>query len=223
MFKARVDQLVFDFNCQLVDYVDPSWLGKAERPLLQRLGESSDPQARAWASQWLLAHFGLGHSIDFDFTQPSKRLLLLDGATLRDLALLVGLSSLTHLLRTWVTRERLLRLRDALGVPLFEFYLAHVLTAKPVGRLLVAGEPAAAQLQGPQLLQHATRFGTALLLLACDAPASAALRRAQLKFEYAAGAATRARALPTQRQRAIVDFSVGCVIRLRHPSWHWLF
>jgi YOP proteins translocation protein K (YscK) len=226
MFAASVDQRVFDFNCRPLDYIDPSWLDAHERPVVQRLAASDDAQARSLASGWLLDRFDLAHSHDFDFTYPAKRLLLLDAAALRDISLLLGLAALSHWLRTWVTRAEQQRLQGALGEPLFEFYMSHVLRWPPVARLVLSGERRRALLEGgtgTAPLQASARLGATLLLLSCDAPGNPSLRRGQLKFSRELGRVERTRPLPEARQQAVVEFCVACVIRERHPSWHWLF
>lgn len=223
MFKAHVDQLVYDFNCRPLDYVDTSWLDDHERAPIERLVMSGDPQARAQASAWLLRRFALDDTCDFDFAQPAKRLLLLDGETLRDLSLFLGLSALGRWLRTWVERTQQLRLRDAVGTSAFEWYVAHVLPRAPIARWRLEREQAERLLRGPQLLQAAARAGAQLLLLGADAPGAPAMRRAQLKLPRAVAEVRRDKPLPDERREAVAEFCIGCVIRERHPAWHWLF
>jgi len=223
VFAAQVDQRVFDFNCRPLDYVDPSWLDEPQRQAIERLSRSDDTQARALASSWLLEHFKLADTHDFDFTHAAKRLLLLDPPALRDLALLLGLSALTHALRTLVMRSQQLQLCAVLGEPLFDFYTAHVLPRPPVARLMLDTQRNVDLLTGTHLLHASASFGTALLLLGCDMPGSPAPQRARLKFARALGDVRRARRLPKARCEAVVAFCIDCVIHQRHPSWHWLF
>jgi type III secretion protein K len=221
VFRAKVDQLVYDFNCRPVDYVDPGWLAEPERAPIERLNHSADAQARACASKWLLQRFGLIDAYDFEFTLPEKRLLLLDAGTLRDLALFVGLAALTPLLRTWITGARLLQLRRALGQSAFEFHLDHVLPHPAIARYRLVPERAEGLLDAGELPRLTTRLGALLLLLSADAPGSPALRRGLLKLPN--GVPQRARALPAKRREAVTGFCINTVIRIRHPQWHWLF
>jgi hypothetical protein len=223
MFKAQVDQLVYDFNCQPIGYVDVSWLDDSERAPIARLAASADPQARALASCWLLERFGLHGAYDFEFTLPSKRLLLLDAAALSELSLFLGLSALGHRLRTWVLGSQQVHLRDAVGENAFAFYVDRVLPHPPVARWLLGREQAMRQLEGPVLLQSVMRIGALLLLMGADAPGTPALRRAQLKLPRPAADVNRVKPMSPQRQRAVLEFCVGCVIRERYTSWHWLF
>ncbi len=223
MFKAPVDQLVYDFNCRPLDYVDASWLDDHERATFERLARSTDEQARALASAWLLRRFALDDACDFDFAQPARRLLLLDPATLRDLSLFLGLSALGRWLRTWVERARQLQLREAVGPSAFEWYVSHVLPRPPAARWNLAREQADKLLRGPQLLHVTARIGSHLLLLGADTPGGPAMRRAQLKLPRAAAEIRRGSPLSDARREAIAEFCIGCVIRERHPAWHWLF
>ena len=248
VFAADIDQCVYDFNCRPLGYVDPSWLDERTRPVVARLGESGDAQAKALASSWLLRRFvlcadqptgpgfvGLQHDaqdgaqqdatrhFDFDFTEAAKRILLLDPPALNDVALLLGLSSLAHSLRKCVLRSQQLQLLDLLGEPLFVFFTEQVLAREPVARLVLDSQHRARLLADDSLLHTSARFGATLLLLSCDAPGSVSHQRARLKFTRAIGDVQRSRPLPEPRRDAVVEFSIDCVIRGRHPAWHWLF
>ena len=238
VFAAEIDQCVYDFNCRPLGYVDPSWLDERARPVVARLGQSSDAQARALASSWLLRRFvffedkpanwfgaqeDATRRFDFDFTEAAKRILLLDPRALNDVALLLGLSSLAHSLRKCVLRSQQLQLRDLLGEPLFVFFTEQVLTREPVARLVLDAQRRARLLSDGSLLHTCARFGATLLLLSCAAPGSPSFERARLKFARALGDVQRTRPLPEPRRNAVVEFSIDCVIRERHPQWHWLF
>jgi YOP proteins translocation protein K (YscK) len=248
VFAADIDQCVYDFNCRPLGYVDPSWLDERTRPVVARLGDSGDAQARALASSWLLRRLvfcedkpaGSGRvgaqdgaqdraqqdarpHFDFDFTEAAKRILLLDPPALNDVALLLGLSSLAHSLRKCVLRSQQLQLRELLGEPLFVFFTEQVLAREPVARLVLDAQRRARLLSDDSLLPTCARFGATLLLLSCDAPGSPSLERARLKFARAIGSVQRSRPLPEPRRDAVVEFSIDCVIRERHPAWHWLF
>jgi YOP proteins translocation protein K (YscK) len=238
VFAAHIDQCVYDFNCRPLGYVDPSWLDERTRPVVARLGESGDAQARALASRWLLRQFvfsgdepagpmaaqeDAARHFDFDFTEAGKRILLLDPPALNDVALLLGLSSLAHSLRKCVLRAQQLQLRELLGEPLFVFFTEQVLAREPVARLVLDAPRRARLLTDDSLLPTCARFGATLLLLSCDAPGSPSLERARLKFARAIGGVQRTRPLPEPRRDAVVEFSIDCVICERHPAWHWLF
>jgi YOP proteins translocation protein K (YscK) len=223
MFAARVDQLVFDFNCRPSSYIDPSWLPPEVHSAMQRLVDATDSQSRGQVDLWLLEHFDLSDKTDFDFTHPASRLLLLDSAALRDMALLLGLSSLTHLLRTWVTRSRQLQIREAVGDDVFSFFNEHVLTWQPVSRPVVGKQVASKWAESGAWLQAARRFGTTLLLLSCGAVDHPSIKRAQLKFPKAHGELIRTKPLSPARQQAVLEFCIGCVVHHRHSPWHWLF
>jgi hypothetical protein len=227
MFEARIDQLVFDFNCRPSSYVDANWIDAARRPLLSRLAGSGDTQARAEADRWILQHMGLAGTHDFDFSPPGKRLLLLDAAALKDVARLLGLVSLMHMLRGWITRAQRQHLTDALGEDTARFVFSHLLRWPRVAHRVLDGtqrsrcaKPTSATVEW---VDDADCFGTELLLLSCDEPNAGAARRARLKLPPAATGQTRLRPLPPARRQAVLEFAIGCAVRERHPSWHWLF
>lgn len=221
MFAARVDQLVFDFNCRPLDYVHPSWIDAAHSATLERLSASRDTAARVHANDWLLRRFSLRGSGDFDFTTSAKRLLLLDGPALADVALWLGLSALVASLRTWVGRARQLELRDALGAERFEWFVGALLHTPPVARWPLPAQSHRSPCA--DVVALASGLGTRLLLLAADRPGSPSMRRAQLKLPRGTAAFERERGLSPRRAEAVVGFAVSTVIRQRHAAWHWLF
>jgi type III secretion protein K len=220
VFDARVDQLVYDFNCRPLAYAHASWLqAGAERAALERVSTSSDPSARAWANLWLLRRFGLLGRSDFDFAEPGKRLLLLDGAALRDLALWLGLSALLGSLRTWVRRADQLRLRQALGVERHDWFTEHLLPWPAVARWPLRPQDS----EPTQITALAERLGTRLLLCGADAPGGAAVQRARLKLPSGLCAPERKGPISAERREAVLTLCITKLIRERHPTWHWLF
>jgi hypothetical protein len=225
VFKARVDQLVFDFNCRPLDYVDARWIEEPHGSSVALVSASTDAQARGLADRWLLQHFALDNAFDFDFSQPAKRVLLLDAPTLRDIARLLGLATVMHVVRALVTREQLGRLRSAVGDDVFCFAREHMLAWPMVAHCVLGATQRASLSQGgDDLWSGLHRLGAHLLLAAGDTPQSAALRRAELKLPPAwRVSGQRTRPLSNALRQRVADFAIGCVLRKRHPSWHWLF
>jgi hypothetical protein len=227
MFEARIDQLVFDFNCRPSAYVHGGWIDETYRPLIERLACSGDAQARALADRWLLQHLDLAGAHDFDFTLPGKRLLLLDAAVLADIARLLGLASLMHMLRGWITRRQRARLAEALGEDTARFVFTHLLRWQRVAhRVLDLSQRVRYEhdrCNDTHWLADAERFGARLLLLACDAPHGSAVRRARFKLPPDTAGPIRQRALSPARRHAVLEFAIGCAVKERHPAWHWLF
>lgn len=222
MFEAKVDQLIYEFNCRPLGYVDESWVAPAYRPLLLRLRDSRDVQARASANTWLAGEFQLGHAVDFDFASPAKRLLLLEPRVLDDLALWVGLSGLSDQLRKWVDKPRRQALAQALGEAGHAFFLQHVLRWPPALRLAMPVPEPARWVPG-QALDLPRRLGAAVLLSGCGEPGDAAVLRGRLKLARPFGDIRRRMRLGEARMQRVLAFCIGCVIREREPAWHWLF
>jgi hypothetical protein len=225
MFDARVDQLVYDFNCRPLGYVHTSWLDPAEARFFERLRGSADAQARAAANGALMQRLGLGSSssdFDFDFAEPAKRLLLLDPAALQRFVFWLGLVGLAHELRTWVERERREVLAQAMGEEHLDFYLRHLLRW-PVVQRLAWPTAALRACDATALRGVAERSGTTLLLAAAGAAQMPAVRRGRLKLPRPAGRAHRRAPMTPERAQRIVGFALGCVLREKEPAWHWLF
>lgn len=222
MFDARMDQLVYDFNCRPLSYVHESWLDESDRGVLARLRHSDDAQARNHLNLWLLRRFGLAGEHEFDFSARARRLLLLEPAVFEALARWVGLAGLAHVLRHWVDRERRGTLRAALGDEGFEFFLRQLLPWPAVTRIARADkllEGAAAE----RLVDVAERLGATMLLSACGGADGAVARRAALKLRRCAVRARRGSAMAPARAERVVSFAVECVLRHREPTWQWLF
>jgi hypothetical protein len=227
MFEARIDQLVYDFNCRPSAYVHGGWIGDAQRPVIERMARSGDAQARAQADHWLSRHLGLAGVHDFEFSHPGKRLLLLDAPALADIARLLGLTCLMHMLRGWITRTQRNRLAEALGDGTARFVFEQLLHWPQVAhRVLDQGARRACERGNPgdtHWLVDAECFGARLLLLACDEPQGSAARRARFKLPPNWAIPERQRPLAPGRQRAVLEFAIGCAVKERHPAWHWLF
>jgi YOP proteins translocation protein K (YscK) len=225
MFETRIDQLVYDFNCRPLTYVDASWLAPEAAATIDRLRDSPDPQARSLANDWLMQHFALARDsadFDFEFAEPAKRLLLLDPRALCELALWVGVAGFAHELRKWVTREQRLLLKRALGEQDQRFFMQHVLRW-PVLRQLALPEARLLDSEAAALRQRAEQSGAALLLSAIGSPDEPAVRRATLKLPKNWQAWTRGADVTSESSQQVVAFVLGCVLRERSTEWHWLF
>lgn len=222
MLDARIDQLVYDFNCRPAGYVHETWLDVPERGVLARLRDADDAQTRARLNFWLLRRFALADQHEFDFSAPSRRLLLLEPPLLQALARWLGLAGMAHVLRQWVDRERRATLRAALGDDGFEFFLRKVLPWPAVARVAHA-DKLLAGVEAQRLLDVAERLG-ATMLLSLGGPAQGPVaRRAALKLGRAVVRARGGGTLSAQRAERVVSFSLECVLRHREPTWHWLF
>lgn len=222
MFEARIDQMVFDFNCRPLQYVDASWLPGDAQAALQRLRASNDSQALALANHWLGGQLSLESVVDFEFGDRAKRLVLLDPVTLRNVSLLVGMWGVSHVLRTWVLREQRAVLAAAVGHDLNDFYIRQALRWPDSVRVsaceALLGSAAAALLR-----LHLLRIGAGLLFSSIGEPGQPALRRAALKLPAGAFALPRRLRLRERQHQRVIEFAIGCVVQNRETAWHWLF
>jgi YOP proteins translocation protein K (YscK)/Bacterial type III secretion protein (HrpB4) len=223
MFDSRMDQLVYDFNVAPLDYVDASWLAASSRARVSGLAQSSDAGARGSASAWLLETLGLATHNDFEFSDPYKRLLLLEPQVLRDVVLFIGLSALSPLLRHWIEAPAQRHLQSELGADAYRFFCRHVLALPAAAVLSLSREQQGRLRDASRLASVVSRHGVALLFACCGGLAEPAVRRARLKFHRAVAGMQSSPVMSAQDKQSIGELAIGCVIRQRHPSWHWLF
>jgi YOP proteins translocation protein K (YscK) len=223
MFDAAIDQLVYDFNVAPLSYVDGTWIASRHRNSVLLLAESADPQARAAASAWLLDSLDLSSRSDFDFSDAHKRLLLLEPMVLRDVALFVGLSSLTPMLRHWLDAAAQRHVLAELGESAYAFFCRQVLPLPAVATLGLSPEKTARLRQPSQLLRIASRCGASLLFACGGGLQTPAVQRARLKFARAVGGVQKCPDLSPEDVQRVGELAIGRVLRERHRAWHWLF
>jgi hypothetical protein len=222
MFSAKIDQIVYDFNCAPLAYVDLSWLAPSCKQPVEFLRKTSDQQAKDAVNNWLLKQMDAANRFDFNFDVPHKRILLLDPRVLRDLSLLIGLNAAHHVISRWVRLEERQILKSCLGHDIYSFYRREVLHWPAVARLPVS-DVGLRRVPSEFLLSYLAKFGARLLLMSCDVAGSAAYARANWKLPKLFSSSRCYPALAQDRALRVADFCINCVVRTREPSWHWLF
>jgi hypothetical protein len=222
MFDSRIDQLVFDFNCRPLGYVDPSWLEPQERVAATLLSGSESAQAVGLINERLLGRLGLADAPAFDFMQVGKRLMLVDASVFQTAAFWLGIDAISHLLRQWIDPPRRLVLRDALSNDGMVFFSRHILPHPQVARFSFASQ-LVADCSSQHLQALARRCGAALLLSACGSLGDVGVRRAALKLPRQAVRLNRCKPMSPLRAQRVIDFAVHRYIGHKEPSWHWLF
>jgi hypothetical protein len=223
MFDSRMDQLVYDFNVAPLDYVDASWLASSRRASVTGLAQSTDAGARDGASAWLLEALGLATHSDFEFSDPYKRLLLLEPRVLRDVVLFIGLSALSPVVRHWIEAPVQRHLLAELGEDAYRFFCRHVLALPAAAPLALSLEKQSRLRNSSRLVSVISRYGVSLLFACCGGLAAPAVQRARLKFHRAVAGMQSSPSVTPQSMQTIGELAIGCVIRQRHLSWHWLF
>lgn len=210
-------RLVARFNLHPEQGLHPSWLPH-EWPLRHRTPQRWSAEAQSLLAELLRRQGLAGSEPLFNFDARLARLALLDGASLRRLAVYTGLCA--HL--------PLLKLRNEIGLHLrrqalrfdpgaVEFALDRVplatalkMDAQPlgerpsgIGRLVVA--------RGYRLLQGAVASA-----------GETALKRVQLKLPRRA-AQLSLPALRPRQLRQLDELMLSCIVPERLPQWDWLF
>ncbi len=118
--------LIYEFNLLPSRYIHPSWLeelwGEEMEPALLDVLRSRGRGERR-LSEIILTRLGMGRNFYFDFEDSSRRLALIDGATLEKLVFLVGLAVNYPSIARVVERKPLLALKSRLGERAYLFAL----------------------------------------------------------------------------------------------------
>jgi hypothetical protein len=216
--------LLVDFNLRLSRFAHRSWYGVM--PGLRSLEtEAFDTQGRPGAqwdrplSVWLAGELGVRGSLDWQMSEPQKRLWLLDTPTLERLAREVALA---------MHRDWLLRMIDGprvrdLSAKLDRGALQFVVQAVPERSLhynspVVSFETAAPGELAARLQDAGARTLMALLQSGWDA----VRRRAQLHFDKALMLGDVPAFEGTHAERAM-RLICGQLIPGRFGEWAWLF
>lgn len=220
MFARPIDQLIFDFNTRPAGYVHTSRLPDGLLPYWAGI-QSAGQVVQDSVSAWLLRQWELMGKYDFDFAAPEKRLLLLDGDLLQDIALFLGLSALRRHLRLWISAHQARAVQEQLGDEKVRFLYGPVFTWREFGEVAADG------LQPAALREFSLNLGVRLLRTLYHDAAEPSVTRALLKFPSQAGvasvAAERELDAHSSRRNDILEFAIGCVVKQRGQRWHWLF
>jgi len=211
-------RLVTRFNLHPETDLHPSWLPAAWPPR-HRVPARFGPAGRAVLAELLQRrHAGHGVGPDFQFDSRLKRLVLMDAASLRRLAVYVGFS--VHL--------PLFKLRGGAGAQLrrqarryeedaVDFVLDRV---PPLSELQMDTQPL---LQRPiSAGRVAVQRGYRLLLGAAAPEGEAVLRRLQHKLPRRVSAPGVPVLQPRQLQQ-LHELMLLCIVPERLPQWDWLF
>lgn len=110
----RWRELALVFNTQPATYLHDTWFDVVPHGAVARR-LSTNPQAAALVSSYLLRVFGLERTYCTDFSSPWARLALLDGPALERLFMHLGLTLRSDELQREVMGERLRSLKQAVG------------------------------------------------------------------------------------------------------------
>lgn len=194
----RVFRLIAEFDSQPAAYVHPSRLaGLVPGRLLDAI--SASRRGRRELSHWLCRHYGLVPVVFAEFSQPRRRLALLEPGVLRRLLTYAGAAIASPEIARAVDRATVSSLKKSLGEEVYCF------AVKRAPFLL--GEAIAAPLASPPDASDWTsriRLGGCRCLAQCLAGDSAAIHsRVTLKLDA----------------QWPLDFSVGATDEQRQLAW----
>lgn len=207
-------RLVTAFNLHPERHLHPSWLPPAWPPRHRR------PERFGPAAQELLGHLlqrGAPHAPEFNFDSRLRRLALLDGASLRRLALYCGLCTHKPLFKLRGVSAQLRRQARRLDPDAVDFVL---------DRVPLLTEPrmdASALQQRPITTGRVVAARGYRLLLAAMSEDTEAIRRRVL-WKLPRRVSTLAVPRLAARQAAqLSELMLLCIVPERLPQWDWLF
>lgn len=212
---------ICEFNFAPLDYVHDSWLSTLpDGDLLAKLRSSRRVKARL--SRHLLSQLKLEGHYWFDFGQPGARLTLLDSEQLLKLVFYCGLTLDATRVQQTVLRQEVLRIKNAIGEPGYQFALKRAPHIGPLPASLVPQDP-----YSNDFYRHATICGTRCLGVAVSRFNRALTHRLLLKlpavwqevFEAATQTET-ADALPAAEllERVAAELELQTPFRSEPPS-----
>ena len=113
-------QKVAEFNIYLIRYIDNTWLKTVKlSPLVTQLRHSG--QSDFYLSHYLLSEFALQGDFDYDFDEPTKRIVLSDTQTLLNTASYIGIVLNESIIRNAVLKRERVALENCLGSEAYRF------------------------------------------------------------------------------------------------------
>lgn len=193
-------------------WLPPSWPCRHRR--LSQLG----PAGREVLGRLLRSRDGLGLEPDYAFESRLKRLALLDGPSLRRLAVLLG----------FCAHAPLLKQRGAVAAQLrrqarrYGSDLARFLRDRVPHMTEVRMNPATLQSRPAGVGKAVVNRGYRLLLGAVACEGDAVLERVRRKLPYRVSLLRVPRLEPAQRSQ-VEELLLLCIVPERLPQWDWLF
>lgn len=195
----------------------PSWLPPGW-PLRHRRVAQLGPGGLAVLSELLRSRDGLGREPDYRFEARLKRLALMDGASLRRLAVLTG----------WCAHAGPLMQRGAVGAQLRRQARRHgddveVFVCERAPRLTALRMDPRTLEQRPAGAGHiVVSRGYRLLLGTAASEGAATLDRVRRKLPHRVSR-LRLPSLDTAQRSQLEELMLSCIVPERLPQWDWLF
>jgi hypothetical protein len=214
--SQSMQALVLEFNLAPANYVDPSWLPVETSVVFAAVAAGFGKRALDVVSRWLLSEHALQDAFDFDFSEPLKRIALVDRASLQHLARHLGLLAVAKALRTTIDRVSVGALKARLGAQNYEFALRHGTAAN------VLAAPARVDLSCPRLEDRLLAVGGQRLLSFFESAPPALVGRARLKLPRTLSPRDEDR-LPSNARDRAPDVLLKTILPEVLPQWRWLF
>lgn len=195
----------------------PSWL-PSSWPSRHRVPSRLGPAGRDVLGRLLRCRDGLGLEPDYAFESRLKRLALLEGASLRKLAALLGFCAHAPLLKQrGQVAAQLRRQARRYGSDLERFLRERVPQMTEVRM-----NPATLQNRPAGVGKAVVNRGYRLLMGTVGCEGDAVLERLRRKLPYRASLLRVPRLEPGQRSQ-VEEMLLLCIVPERLPQWDWLF
>jgi YOP proteins translocation protein K (YscK) len=208
-----------EFNLHVARFAHPSWFPSA---LSSRVFDSQgklDKRAEPRLSEWLLRKFGLDHEMDWQMSEWSKRLWLLDRPSLDRLTYELAVALHREVLARVVDRARVQLLQEKLDPEVWRFVVEEV----PEGHFRPSSPTVDFErAEAEQLRAALTKDGACTLLALLQPTWRAVCGRARLRFNISLAHSEIPPLEPARREHAL-ELICTQLIAKRFPQWAWLF
>jgi len=210
--QARLAVRLVEFNVRVARFAHHSWFGEVR-------GMRPTARTETGLSQWLLQEYGLDHEMDWEMSEPQKRVWLLDAPSLQRLAQELALAMHREWVLQLIDARRLRTLEASVPAGAVNFVMGEL----PEGRYHHVAPQVDFDAGSPTQLATKLQDAGARTLMGLLNPGWRAVRgRAQLYFERLQRLGEAAPCEATQRQQALVLICEWLVPR-RFAEWGWCF
>ncbi|HEY6926291.1 MAG TPA: SctK family type III secretion system sorting platform protein, partial [Steroidobacteraceae bacterium] len=200
------------FNIRVARFAHHSWFEEVA-------GIRPTARTELWLSRWLLQESGLDHEMDWEMSEPQKRLWLLDAPSLQRLAQELALTMHREWVLQLIDARRLRVLEESVGAGAVNFVIGDL----PEGQYHHAAPQVDFDADSPAGLTTKLREVGARTLMGLLSPEWRAVRgRAQLYFERFQRLGEVVPCEPAQRQQALALICEWLIPR-RFAEWAWCF
>ena len=222
--QARLAVRLVEFNMHVARFAHRSWYGRDASTQISNANVFDacgklDTRAESHISEWLLRELDLYRAMDWEMSEPEKRLWLLDGASLERLAQELALTMHREWLLQVIDARRLRALESSVSERALHFVIEEV----PQGQFHYGSPAVSFEIESSAVLGTKLKEAGARTLMALLQPAWRAVRgRAQLYFDRSQKLDDVTPFEAAHRDQAL-ELICGWLLPRRFPEWGWCF